>query len=217
MPVNQESVEAPKVPTTIPAWRARVAELENDLVAAERNLVERSAERRAAAGAALVYGAEDTVVVELDAAERDAERRVDSLRCAVALAQGELQKLVEAEHRARIEAQRQRRQTVAAEIQQHAIAVDGAFALAADHLEAISALLVEYWQAGGAFTRSLKGCTTRAIKANPALREFVLTEFVGGHEHLRPLAEQLGALAVTPGADERFGSSEAAPDAPNAA
>jgi hypothetical protein len=212
MPVNQEPAEAPKVPSTIAAWQARIAELENNLTAAELTLVEQRAARRTAAGAALVFGADDVVVVELEAIERDAERRADSLKCAIALAQAELEKLVEADRQARVEAQRQRRVAVARDIVAHAAHVDRAFAVAGEHLRAVERLIAEFRAAGGEFPRSLRGCTTRALKANSDLRDFVLADFVGERHHLLPLAEQFAGLGATPGA-----APEAAPGAPEAA
>jgi len=211
MPGPIPAVTGPAVvptPVTAADWQSRITALEADLSAAERTLVEHRAARRTAAGAALVFGGDDAVVAELEAIERDAERRVDSLKCAVALAQDELKKLVEAERQARIEAQRQRRQAVAREILAHAQHVDRHFETAAGHLDAITQLMVEYRQAGGAFTRSLKNTVTRAALA--AMRPYIESAFVGGHELWRPLVEQLGALAVVPGADERLADREPA-------
>ena len=199
--VPAESVPAAvPMPVTGADWQSRITALEADLSAAERTLVEHRAARRTAAGAALVFGGDDAVVAELEAIERDAERRVDSLKCAVALAQDELKKLVEAERQARIEAQRQRRQAVAREILAHAQHVDRHFETAAGHLDAIRQLMVEYRQAGGAFTRSLKNTVTRAALA--AMRPYIEAAFVGGHELLRPLEEQLSGLAVAPGTND---------------
>ena len=114
-----------------------------------------------------------------------------------------LRRLEDEERRQRVEQQQARRAAVAANIGQHAAAVDRIFEQAAEHLQAVEGLLNEYRLAGGAFHRSLKGCTTRAALAT-GMRPYIETAFVGGHEHLRPLAEQLAALGTMPGADERL-------------
>ena len=188
-----------QTPLTAADWRERIDELERDLAAAEQLLTQRRAERRTAAGSALVFGTIPEAAAELDAAEREAERKVDSLKCAVDLARAELKTVEDTGRRNKLEAQRARRLAVANEIQREAAAVDGLFEQAAEHLRTIDGLLTGYRLAGGAFQRSLKGCSTRAALA-AGLRDHLETAFVGGHEHLRPLAEQLGALAVMPGA-----------------
>jgi len=181
-------------PSTVTEWRERIGELEIEAAGAEQALVEKRGQRRTAAGAALVFGGDTDVAIGLEVEERELERRADSLRAAIELGQGELKKLEDAEHRSKLEAQRSRRAAVAANIKQHASAVDALFDQAAEHLQAIEGLFNEYRLAGGAFHRSLKGCTTRAALAT-GMRPYIETAFVGGHEHLRPLAEQLAALA----------------------
>jgi DNA repair exonuclease SbcCD ATPase subunit len=181
-------------PSTVTEWRERIGELERETAGAEQALVEKRGQRRTAAGAALVFGGDTDVAIGLEVEERELERRADSLRAAVELGQGELKKLEDAEHRAKLEAQHVRRADVAANIRQRAAAVDTLFDQAAEHLQVIEGLLNEYRLAGGAFHRSLKGCTTRATLAT-GMRPYIETAFVGGHEHLRPLAEQLAALA----------------------
>lgn len=181
-------------PSTVTEWRERIGELEMEATGAEQALVEMRVQRRTAAGAALVFGGDTDVAIGLEVEERELERRADSLRAAIELSQTELKKLENAEHRAKLEAQRVRRAAVVANIQKHAAAVDAHFEQAAEHLQAIEGMLNEYRLAGGAFHRSLKGCATRATLAT-GMRPYIETAFVGGHEHLRPLAEQLAALA----------------------
>ena len=188
-------------PTTTAAWRARIGELEQQTIAAEQSLEATRAERRAAAGAALVFGTNSESAAALEAGEREAERKLDSLQCAVDLARAELKKLEAAERQAWLDAQRARREVVAEEIRQAAAAVDGFFSQAAEHLRSIEDLLGRYQFEGGAFARSLKSCTTRAALA-AGLRQYLDTEYVGSSHHLRPLSEQLGALAVMRGADD---------------
>jgi DNA repair exonuclease SbcCD ATPase subunit len=180
-------------PSTVSEWRERIGELEREAARAEQALVEKRGQRRTAAGAALVFGGDTDVAIGLEVEERGLERRADSLRAAIELGQGELKKLEDAEYRAKLEAQRVRRADVAANIRQRAAAVDAVFDQAAEHLQAIEGLLNEYRLAGGAFHRSLKGCTTRAALAT-GMRPYIETAFVGGHEHLRPLTEQLAAM-----------------------
>jgi DNA repair exonuclease SbcCD ATPase subunit len=192
-----------QTPSTVTEWRERIGELEREASGADHALVEKRGQRRMTAGAALVFGGDTDVTVALEVEERELERRADSLRAAIELSQAELKKLQDAEHRAKVEAQRTRRATVADNIRQRAAAVDALFEQAAEHLQAIEDLLNEYRLAGGAFHRSLKGCTTRAALAT-GMRPYIETAFVGGHEHLRPLAEQLAALGTMPGADERL-------------
>ena len=152
-------------PSTLTEWRERIGELEVEATGAEQALVEMRVQRCKAAGAALVFGGDTDVAIGLEVEERELERRADSLRAAIELSQGELKKLEDAEHRGKLEAQRVRRAAVVANIQQHAAAVDALFEQAAEHLQAIEGLLNEYRLAGGAFHRSLKGCTTRATLA----------------------------------------------------
>lgn len=190
-----------RTPSTAAEWRERVGELEREAAIAERDLEERRGKRREAAGAALVFGADPADAAVLEAEERDAERRLDSLRCGVELARAELKKLEAAERQAWLDAQRARREGVADEIRQEADAVDGFFSQAAEHLRSIENLLARYQFEGGAFQRSLKGCTTRAALA-AGLRQYLDTEYVGSSHHLCPLAEQLGALAVMRGAED---------------
>jgi len=192
-----------QTPSTVAEWRERIGELEMEAAGAEQLVMEKRAARREAAGAALVFGGDTDVAVALEVEERELERRADSLRAAIELGQAELKKLQDAEHRAKLEAQCARRAAVATNIRQYAAAVDGLFEQAAEHLQAIEGLLNEFRLAGGAFHRSLKGCTTRAALAT-GMRPYIETAFVGGHQHLRPLAEQLAALGTMLGADERL-------------
>ncbi len=183
-----------QTPSTVAEWRERIGELEREATGAEQALVEKRGQRRTAAGTALIFGGDADVAVALEVEERELERRADSLRAAIELGQAELKKLQDAEHRVKLEAQLARRAAVATTIRQHAAAVDGLFEQVAEHLQVIEGMLNEYRLAGGAFHRSLKGCTTRATLAT-GMRPYIETAFVGGHEHLRPLAEQLAALA----------------------
>jgi len=80
---------APVAPTTGAGWRARIGELENEAVTAGQALAEKRMTRRTAAGALLVFGGDVSSVPELEAEERDAERRKDSLVCALELARAE--------------------------------------------------------------------------------------------------------------------------------
>ena len=192
-----------QTPSTVAEWRERIGELEREATGAEQALLAKRGQRRTAAGAALVFGGDTDVAIGLEVEERELERRADSLRAAIELGQAELKKLEDAEHRTRLEAQRARRADVAGNIRQRAAEVDALFEQAAEHLQAIEGLLNEYRLTGGAFHRSLKGCTTRAALAT-GMRPYIEAAFVGGHEHLRPLAEQLAALGTMPGADERL-------------
>jgi hypothetical protein len=193
-----------QMPVTAADWRLRIGELRGELTTVERSLVEKAAARRVASGQALLgLGSSQEQVSLLEDQERALEHRADALHAAIEFAEGEVRRLDNEERQARLAALRAKRAAVAADIQQHAVAVDAAFGLAADHVRAIEALLAEYRQDGGAFHRSLKATVTRGALAD-GLRPYLETEFVGGHEHLRPLAEQLGALAVVPGADERL-------------
>jgi len=192
-----------QTPSTAAEWRERIGELEREATGAEQLVKEKRAARREAAGSALVFGTNPDAAAELEAQERDAERRLDSIRCAVELARAEVKRLEDEDRRQKVEQQRARREAVAANIRQHAAAVDGIFEQAAKHLQAVEGLLNEYRLAGGAFHRSLKGCTTRAMLAT-GMRPYIEAAFVGGHEHFRPLAEQLAALGTMPGADERL-------------
>jgi len=216
-PVPQSVQTAPatmqtQTPSTISGWIERIGSLERDLIAAERSLVERRTERRTAAGAAMIFDGDAAVVTELRAAEFVAAERADSLKCAIELAQAELTKLEAAARQARIEAQRQRRAEVAAAILQQAAGVDEHLTQAGDGARAIELLIGEYQALGGVFVRNLKGVVTRAMLSGP-LRPYTDAEYVGGHEHLRPLVEQLGALAVVPGVDEALADRGAATQA----
>ena len=157
--------------------------------------MERFAARREAAGAALVFGRNPEALAGLEAEEREAERLADTLRCAIDLARAEMRTLEDEERRQKIEQRRERRAAVAVEIQQEAETVDRLYEEVASHLELLDSLLIRYQVEGGAFARSLKGCSTRAALA-AGLRRFLETEFVGSNEHIRPLAEQLCGLAV---------------------
>jgi chaperonin cofactor prefoldin len=192
-----------QTPSTLAEWRERIGELEREAADAEQLAIEKRAARREAAGSALVFGTNPEAAAELEAQERDAERRLDSLRCAIELARAEVKGLEDEARKQRVDQQRAQRAAVAANIRQHAAAVDGIFEQAAEHLQAIEGLLNEYRLSGGAFHRSLKGCTTRAALAT-GMRPYIEPAFVGGHEHLRPLAEQLASLGTMPGADERL-------------
>lgn len=172
-----------------------MGELEREAVEAEHDLNEKRSKRREAAGAALVFGANPEAAAGLEAEEREAERRLDSLRCGVELARAEMKKLDDVERRQEFEQRRTRRAAVATRIQQEAEAVDRLYQEAAGRLESISGLLISYQREGGAFTRSLKGCSTRAALA-AGLRKYLETEFVGSSQHIRPLAEQLSGLAI---------------------
>lgn len=190
-----------QTPSTTAAWRARIGELERETIDAEQALAATRAERRTAAGSALVFGTNPEAAAALEATEREAERKLDSLKCAVELARAELKALEDTERQARLDAQRARRLAVANEIQREAAAVDGLFDQAAERLRIIESLLTQYQLEGGAFARSLKSCSTRAALA-AGLRQYLETGFVGGSEHIRPLAEQLGALAAMRGAED---------------
>ena len=205
MKTKQARTDEPlmRTPSNVSEWRERIGELEREAAGAEQTVMEKRAARREAAGSALVFGTNPEAAAELEAEEREAERRLDSLRCGIELARAEVQRLENEERRQRVEQQQARRAAVAANIRQHAAAVDRIFEQAAEHLQSVEGLLNEYRLAGGAFHRSLKGCTTRAALAT-GMRPFIETAFVGGHEHLRPLAEQLAALGTMPGADERL-------------
>jgi hypothetical protein len=182
-------------PSTAAEWRERISELETQAARAEQVLTEKRAARREAAGSALVFGTNPEAAAALEAEEREAERLADSLRCAVDLARAEMKRLQDEERRQKIEQQRARRAAVATRIQQEAEAIDRLYQQTAGHLDAIADLLINYQMEGGAFARSLKGCSTRAALA-AGLRKYLETGFVGGNEHIRPLAEQLSGLAV---------------------
>lgn len=184
-----------RTPSTVAEWRERIGSLEHEADDAERDLNEKHAKRREAAGAALVFGTNADTAAVLEAEEREAERRLDSLRCGVELARAELKRLQDEERRQKIEQQRTRRAAIAGRIQQEAEAVDHLYQEAASHLEAIGELLISYQMEGGAFARPLKACSTRAALA-AGLRKYLDTEFVGSSQHIRPLAEQLSGLAV---------------------
>lgn len=172
--------------------------MKQDLIRTEQSLVERRLERRTAAGAALLFGAGSGAIRGLEDTEREAERSADSLRAAIELAEAEVRKLEEAARQARLEALRERRAVVALEIRRVAGAVDKLFAEAAEQLQMLDQLMMQFRTEGGVFVRSLKGCATRAALAT-GMRPYLETEFVGGHDHLRPLAEQLGTLATAGG------------------
>ena len=184
-----------RTPSTVAEWRERIGELEQDAADAEQVLMQKRTARREAAGSALVFGTNPEAAAGLEAEEREAERLTDSLRCAVDLARAEMNRLQDEERREMIEQQRIRREAVAARIQQEAEAVDRLYREAANHLEAIDGLLASYQLEGGSFSRSLKGCSTRAALA-AGLRQYLTTEFVGSTQHIRPLAEQLKGLGV---------------------
>jgi len=205
MKTKQARTDEPlmRTPSTVSEWRERIGELEREASGAEQTVMEKRAARREAAGSALVFGTNPEAAAELEAEEREAERRLDSIRCGIELARAEVRRLEDEERRQRVEQQQARRAAVAANITQHAAAVDRIFEQAAEHLQAVAGLLNEYRLAGGAFHRSLKGCTTRAALAT-GMRPYIETAFVGSREHLRPLAEQLAALGTMPGADERL-------------
>lgn len=154
MPVQQEPLAVPNTPVTVAGWQSRIGELHDELAAVERALVEKAAARRQAAGKLLLGIGGTLEAVELLEREEDGlQHQVDGLHAAIELGEHEVRRLQNAERKARIEAQRQRRQAVAAAILEHAHHVDGAFGQAADHLRAIDALLVEYRQASGMFMR----------------------------------------------------------------
>ena len=163
-------------------------------------MTEKRAERRMAAGAALVFGANTETVAELEAAEREAERRADSLNAAVELAKAELSKLEELERRAVETAKQEHRAAVVDELRKIAGLVDALFTEVAEKLGRIDELMKEYRAAGGIFSRSMKGCTTRAALAG-GLRGYLETEHVGNVNILRPLAEQFEALNSAPSVD----------------
>jgi hypothetical protein len=128
--------------------------------------------------------------------ERNAERAADSLKAAVEMAGVEVQKLEGAE-RAAAEAKRQeRRDSVIAELRHVAGAVDALLSQAVGKLRQIDELMVEFHRNGGTFSRTAKGCTTRAALA-AGMRPYLEVSFVGSNNACRPLAEQYEALGAT--------------------
>ena len=209
-PVNLPVQAEPEVmkPTTVAEWRVRIGQLENDLTVAERSVVERRSERRTAAGAALVFGADAEVVADLEAAEREAERRVDSLKCAVELAHAELTKLEDQARLAKIEARRVRRSEAATEIKVEAAIVDRLYAELAVHLGNVAGLLGRYRSEGGEFRRSLRSCSARAA-LNAGLHDLVELGYVGGtRAHWVSLEQQLGSLAAVESGDEPLAAQQ---------
>src|SRR5579883_3357344 len=89
MRTRQATTDEPirQTPSTVVGWRERVGELEREADEAQRVLNDKRGKRREAAGAALVFGANPEAVFRLEAEEREAERRLDSLRCGVEEAQ----------------------------------------------------------------------------------------------------------------------------------
>jgi|GEM_PF-6422019 hypothetical protein len=197
MRTRQATTDEPirQTPSTVVGWRERVGELEREADEAQRVLNDKRGKRREAAGAALVFGANPEAVFRLEAEEREAERRLDSLRCGVELARTALKRLEVQEKKRNLDERRARREAVAARIQEEAQSVDRFYQEVASHLETINGLLISYQMEGGSFARSLKGCSTRAALA-AGLRPYLETGFVGSNEHIRPLAEQLSGLAV---------------------
>jgi hypothetical protein len=197
MRTRQATTDEPiqQTPSTVVGWRERVGELEREADEAQRVLNDKRGKRREAAGAALVFGANPEAVFRLEAEEREAERRLDSLCCGVELARTALKRLEVQEKKRKLDERRARREAVAARIQEEAQSVDRFYQEVASHLETINGLLISYQMEGGSFARSLKGCSTRAALA-AGLRPYLETGFVGSNEHICPLAEQLSGLAV---------------------
>jgi len=185
-------------PSTAEGWSERITALEGELAGAERALTLARTERRLAAGAAAAFGTDPEAVAGLESVEREIERRVDSLGCAVDLARGELAKLEDQNRKAELKARQELRTALVAEIQDAAGAVDSLFVQAAAKLQDIEANLAKFRAAGGiGHNRTLRGSCTRAMLFD-GLREFVLTEHCGNSSVIRPLTEQ---IALDPRAD----------------
>jgi hypothetical protein len=212
---GKTEVQADYGPRTADDWRKRVAALEGDVVAAEQALTEAHTQRRSAAGNVIVFNAAGDALSKLEDQEREAERKLDSQRAAVEVAKGELQKAIDVEERARLEELKQRRDVIAADVKFHAAEVDKAFAAAGSHLTALKAALGGLKNAGGgALNRTLSGCVARCAYHH-GLRGFLECGYVGGNQHLLPLAQQLGFLTrgIEPIADNSVADTTAAKSA----
>lgn len=192
---REARLPAVKKPETISEWRERIEELRQGLTSAEQVLTERKAERRLAAGAALVFGADSSALAGLEATERDAERTTDSIKAGLELAQKELARL-EAEAKQAAEAERRKiRIAVAEEIKQAAAEVDDLLMQVAAKLQKIEEKVIDFNRAGGNFARSPKGIFTRSCLF-AGLRPFLEVNYVGYSSHLQPMARQYDPISI---------------------
>jgi hypothetical protein len=174
-------------------WRQKVSELSRELAETQQTLSEARNRRRANTAGVIVYGGAPDSRLEVE--ENELTRRGAALAAAIELARAELQKVEDSETRAREEVEQARRAAIAAEILEHAEAVDRLFTEAAAHLAVLDQALRK---SGGLRGRSLKNCVTRAALAG-GLRNYLDTQFVGGAPHLVGLRRQLDFLL--PGKD----------------
>jgi hypothetical protein len=185
-------------PKTIAEWRAKLTELQDEKLTAERTLASARADRRLVAGAVLAFDGEQDAVVKAETDEREAERRLDSVACAIEVVAAEIAK-VEAEQQQAAEVERQlQREAIAARIQADAGKVDGILREMAETMERIQLSLNEYMMARGHWMRDLKGSVTRAVLF-AELRNFVETGPAGvTREHWKSLSDQLPGGKLSP-------------------
>jgi hypothetical protein len=194
---------AQAAPATSAEWRTRIAELETEESAAGEILTERRAARRNAAGQVLAVGGDASVLSEMEAAEREAERSVDNLRCGLEFARQELGKLEESEMRAKLEAEAAKRALIQEQILQTAGAIDELLGQVALKLRTVDTQLCDFRIAGGRCARILRGCFMRA-ELHAGMRDFITTEYVGSQDTIHSLREQLD---MTPRAAETLQGS----------
>jgi hypothetical protein len=189
-------------PSTVADWRSRIGELQQYLADVERSLTAKAAARKKAAGCLLLgIGGTLEAVEDLEREESKLDHEADGLRAAIELAEHEVKRIETAERQARVEAQRARRQAVSEQIRVEATAADALLVELASRLQAIKDLLRRYQVEGGQFSRSLPSCAARAA-LHAGLHDLLDLGFVGGtRQHWLPLRQQLGAVAVAPGAD----------------
>jgi len=180
--------------TTAADWQQRIADLEHEAAETDRTLAAKRAQRRDAAGSVIVFGRDAGALAGLESAERDLERKADSLRAGIEVARTELQKAEAADRRAAAEERGRRRDEILEQIKKRASRVDASFGSAAVDLQEIAALLREFQNLGRGFSRSIKTIATRAALAD-GLRPFL--EIVGSGHQL-PLAKQLDSLPIIP-------------------
>jgi len=210
---HRESAKVADRPISTTEWRQRIIGLHGELEDTVRSLEEKVAARRAAAGQLhLGVGSSPAEVEKLEAEERKLEHHADALRSAVEYGEAEIRRTESEERHALLEAQRQRRQAVAEQIQTEAVAADRLLVELASRLQAIKGLIRQYQGEGGAFHRSLPSCSARAA-LYAGLHDLLELGLVGGTtQHWAPLSQQLAGLAVVRGAE-----LEAVPQAPTAA
>lgn len=210
---HRESANVADRPTNITEWRRRIVGLQGEFQDTARSLEEKVAARRTAAGQLLLgVGSTEAEVEMLEADERKLEHQADALRSAVEYGEAEIRRLESEERHARLEAQRQRRQAVAEQIQAEAAAADALLVELASRLQEVKNLLRQYQNEGGVFHRSLASCSARAA-LYAGLHDLLELGFVGGTtQHWAPLSRQLAGLPIMRGVD-----LEATPQAPTAA